>query len=367
MTETAPTKTRRVRADEPDLLEGLLTGAGAHVEPLLDVGTTAGGDLLLVVPRPAARLPDLLEAAGWPSPGEAVTVLVPLVQALQRLHAAGVAVGGADASAVVLDAAGSPAWRLRHPVLLRRAGPIAFSAAADRDRESLARLAEGMAGRAGVPLRAEGLAPGELVAALFDAADPLPVRLGPRPAWGEEGPSRLVAPAPPVAAGPSRRLQAVRESLARVRRRTWGLAGAVAVALVLALVLLPTTRSADAAGPSAAAGSGSPAPVPTPAVVVPRALPADRAVPRLLAARAACFAAGAAACLDRVAVPGSPLRAADRAALTAGTDPVLPRGPVEVLSEGGGTVVARVGPAVVVATRQPDGWRLRDVVAEPPG
>ncbi len=388
MTETVEPRTRvqRLRADATDPLEVLLTAAGDHLEPLLDVGTTPTGDLLLVLPLPAARLTALLETPGWPTAGEAVTVLVPLVQALQRMHDAGAAHGGATAGAVVLDADGAPAWTApTAPLLLRRAGPARFSAAVDEDRRRFAELAGALAARAGVRLEATGLPSAALVEALFALADPQPVRLDPPHPVVEQGPpARLVAPVAAAPSTPSRVPPALREvlsALARrssglraVRTRTWVVAGCALASLVVALVALPSGSDAGDAGPSAAVvrAAASPAaratPSLTPTAVAPRSLPAERALPLLLAERARCFGLGDATCLDRVVAQGSPVRAADRTALVAGTDPVAPGpGRLKVLSTGGGTVVAAAGGVVVVATAQQDGWRLRDVVAEPPG
>lgn len=62
--EHAQTIELRLRPDRTRRLEALLVGAGPHLEPVLDVGTATNGDLLVVLPAPAARLPELLEAPG---------------------------------------------------------------------------------------------------------------------------------------------------------------------------------------------------------------------------------------------------------------------------------------------------------------
>ena len=60
----AGTTLLRLRPDRTQRLEALLLGAGPHLEAVLDVGTAANGDLLIVLPAPAARLPVLLESPG---------------------------------------------------------------------------------------------------------------------------------------------------------------------------------------------------------------------------------------------------------------------------------------------------------------
>ncbi|MFD1722972.1 hypothetical protein [Amnibacterium endophyticum] len=372
MTDT-PTRTRRLRADEPDLMEALLVGAGPHLEPLLDVGTTASGDLVLVLPEPAVRLADLLLGAGLTRPGEAVTVLVPLAGALERLHEAGVALGGVDGSQVVLDADGTPAWSPERAVLLRRIGPAAFSAAVAEDQHAFATLADGLLQRTGLPPSARGRTPAELVDVLFALAEPVPVRLRATASVPLPGalPGRLLgaeAPAPEAAEGRRDPLAPLRSALGQVRPRMWALLGGVAALLLAAVLVLPGGGPAEgAAGGGPMTAPARPAPSRSVTTVAARDLAAPVAVQRLLDERRRCLAEGDRACLEAVSSVGSPVRQADRAALEAGVDAVPADGEPRVVSTGVGTAVARAGGAVVVGVRETDGWRLRDVVAEPPG
>lgn len=370
----------RLRPDAVEPLTARLLGAGPHLEPVLDVGRAPNGDLLVVGPVPAARLPDLVAVPGWPTAGEAVTVLVPLAQALARLHAAGVAHGGVGAAAVRFDADGAPWWTGPDaPVLRARVGEEAYSAAVAADVAAFAGLLHALLGPAGarVPDRADLLG---TAAALFGIAEPAPVRLRPAPASAPSPtgpPSRLlpaVDPAPVTPGGVAERLRPVVASLRAVRRRVWLAAGAVAVLLVAVPVLLPSGRPVAAPLPSAAALPTSRAPIPSTAS--PRATPPpttlaptlgpEAALRALLAARARCLAAGSERCLAGVDAAGSPVLVADLAAVRAGTDAVrADPARARIRSTGGGTTLADVGGVTVLAVREPGGWRLRDVAALP--
>ncbi|WP_147392082.1 hypothetical protein [Amnibacterium setariae] len=381
----------RLRPDRTDRLEALLVGAGAHLTPVLDVGTAPNGDLVVLVPAPAARLPELLAAPGGLPTGEAVTVLVPLAQSLARLHGAGVAHGGVRADAVLLDAEGSPSWSAPlAPALLRRVGPEAFAARRRDDVAAFRLLGTALLAPTGAPFP-EGDDLLALAAALYALAPAVPVRLR-RPVEpvlpiGAALPARLVPASPgqhpPGGPGESAALR-VRRALGAVRPRAWLALGGAAVLLVVAVVLLPA-----GAAPAAPAASSplSARPAPSGTAVRPTATPragttraaaprsADvgrevepaAALDRLLAARDDCLARGSEACLDAVDAPGSPVLAADLAAVRAGTAAArIERRGLRV-TEGGGTALGTSGDGTALAVRLPNGWRLRDVVAEPPG
>jgi len=193
--------------------------------------------------------------------------------------------------------------------------------------------------------------------------------------------SRLVAPVPP-APEPRRarasRIRRARAPLAALLRRTsgavrprvWIAAGASVVALAAALVLLPG-HGADVRADPARSASASPAPphaspgqVVTPPSTVPGSMEPVHAAAALLAARARCLSSAVPRCLDAVDAPGSPVDAADRAALAAGVDAVRPPDVAPVLLRASGsTAVLAVGPDTVLEIRDPGGWRLRDVIA----
>ncbi len=375
----------RLRPDRTGPLEALLAGAGPHLERLVDVGSAANGDLLLVVERPAARLHELLETPGSLAAGEAVTVLAPLAQALRRMHTAGVAHGewGSPPSCSTRRAAPGLAAPVE-PVLARRVGASAFDAAAAADVVAFRALCALLLDRLGValPRATDPLDLALLEDALFGLAAPLPVRLHPMAAPVQEAgpPSRLVpavlAPAVPDHATPRallRRMGAVlpvmRASVRTVRPRAWIALGGAAVLLSAAVVALPSGDAASEEAPSPGV-STAPARTPTarPDVPVDRRLDPARAIAALLARRERCLAAGSESCIALVDAVASPALAADLAVIRSGADPVrIDRARLDVAPSTGATVLATAGGATVLAIREPDGWRLRDVVAEPPG
>ena len=382
-TEALATTVLRLRPDRTEPLEALIGGAGPHLVEILDVGSAANGDLVVVLPSPAVRLPELLVAPGGLTAGEAVTVLVPLAQALHRLHVAGVAHGGVGASAVVVDADGCPAWSAPDaPALLRRAGAATFAERVAADVEAFRALCAAVLRPAGVAVPPADSLEG-LAAALYGLASAEPVRLqrqseplSTQP-WSAATPARLV-PAIPVVAGmpvasAAMRLRRTLLLQARgVRPRVW-IALAAAVALLIgALALLSSGddgRSASAmphvaTSPTqhraSAAASRS-----TSVAVAGRSLDAAAAVGALLAERDRCLEAGSESCLRQVDAAGAPVLQADLAAVRAGVAAVrIDRSRLHV-SGGGGTALATAGGATVLAVREQHGWLLRDVVAQP--
>jgi hypothetical protein len=363
----------RLRPDRPQRLEALLLGAGPHLEAVLDVGSATNGDLLLVLPAPAARLSVLLESPGGLRAGEAVTVLVPLALALQRLHDAGVAHGGIRAAAVVLDADGSPAWTAPvSPTLLRAVGETRFRVRTAEDVAGLRALGTALLEPAGARMPdGDGLP--ALADALFRIAPPEPVRLV-RPATSAQAgpPARLLpavaTPATPVPLRSGGPVPVLREQLGSVRPRVWiGLGAAVAL-LAGALTLLPSGGSAPAAVRSpTSSSSSSDRPSATPTPVAGRSMDAATAVAALLAARERCLEAGSPSCLRRVDAAGSPVLDADLRAVDAGAEAVrVDRGRLRIAAATGGTALATAGSGTVLAIRDRNDWRLRDVVAEPP-
>jgi hypothetical protein len=373
VTTTAPAATTvlRLRPDRPQRLEALLLGAGPHLEPVLDVGGAANGDLLVVLPVPAVRLPTLLEAPGGLTAGEAVTVLVPLAEALQRLHLAGVAHGGVRAAAVILDEDGSPAWTAPvSPTLARSAGESRFRERVEEDVAAYRALAAALLAPSGARLPDSAELPG-LAEALFRVAQPEPVRLV-RPAQAPVvgTPARLLPAVEHAAPEPDPRravLDAVRAQLGTVRPRVWAGLGAVVVLLAGALTLLPGGDAAPAAVPSPTSARAV-ASAPSPSPVAGRSKEAGAAIAALLAARNRCLDAGSESCLRRVDAAGSPVLDADLVAARAGADAVRVDAAGLRVRAAGGTALGTTAGATVLAIRDRNEWRLRDVVAErPPG
>jgi len=374
-----PTTVLRLRPDRTQRLEALLIGAGPHLEAVLDVGSAANGDLLVVLAAPAAHLTPLLEASDGLTPGEAVTVLAPLAQALARMHRAGVAHGGIRPGAVVLDADGSPSWTAPlAPTLRRSVGATAFEAREAEDVAAFRALAAALLGPA-APAAADL---DSLEAALFAVAAPEPVRLDRREMPAPRStPARLLPAAVPTAAPdprvPEQPGAIVRRVLASVRPRVWVGLGAVVALLGAALVLLPadgsttalpafttSPRSAEAAPRNAGSQPASPRAIAAP--VAGRGLAADDAVARLLAARERCLRTGSAACLREVDAVGSPVLDADLRAVASGADAVHVDADRLTVTAAGATALATADGGTVLAIRDRNEWRLRDVVAEPP-
>ncbi len=378
--------------------------AGDHVQAVIDLGTAPNGDLVVVLASMPHPLPGLLASPLRLDAGEAVTVLVPLAEALAALHEQGVVHGSIGPDAVALTDAGAPVLVLPRTARTRRMlGDAGFTAAMAADAAALRALASRCLPGEVAALDALERDPGGAgVDALFGLAEPAPVRLdrslaAPVDAWP---PARLLLPVerpagrsagdagdaagrlrPAVAAFAA----SAGTSLRRVRRRVWIAAGASAAALLLALVLLPS-RGVDASAgrpPVTASPTGAPTPTsPAPASPAAAAAPSlgpsvvvagstidpVRAVRALLAARAACLASGRPACLAAVDAAGSPVDMLDRAALAAGVDAVQPSGRVVLVRRSGTTATVDVGGATVLLIPGPGGWRLRDVVAKrPPG
>jgi hypothetical protein len=368
---TSGTTVLRLRPDRTQRLEALLLGAGPHVEPVLDIGTAANGDVLLVLPAPVARLAELLAAPGSLTAGETVTVLVPLAQALRRLHEAGVAHGGIRPGAVVLDADGSPAWTAPvAPVLLRKVGPTPFAVGVADDVAAYRSLCRALLEPLGIAVpEADGLEP--LAVVLFGIARAEPVRLvRAAVAAVPRTPARLLpavqAPAPDAPREPAPVVRAMLRHVQGVRGRVWATLGGVAVLFVAALTLLPSGGSAPAARatiPSSLHADRSRPPTP----VAGRDLAPAHAISALLAERDRCLSDGDRSCLRRVDAVDSPVLAADLRAADAGVDAIrVDRRRIRVTAVSGGTALATAGGATVLAIRDRNDWRLRDVVAEPP-
>ncbi len=364
-------------------LEAWLPADGAHVQRLLDLGWAPNGDLVAVLADVPIALVDLLAVAPLDA-GEAVTVLIPLAEALADLHAAGVAHGAVGAAAIGLTRAGAPVLLMPRTATSARDGGAEAAVADRRALVDLARrlLPPPLPGAVQEALERDPAGAG--VEALFRLAEPRPVLLERAPASREPAggtPARLVEPARPTAErrrdrpprlSPTGVAARLRATAAAVRPRVWVTAGASLACLAAALLLLPghgvAVRADPARTPSGApvpaGSSASPVGGATPASPVPGSTDAARAASALLQGRARCLASGTPSCLDAVDAPGSPVDAADRAALVAGVDAVRPPDVAPVLLRASGsTAVLAVGPDTVLEIREPGGWRLRDVIA----
>jgi hypothetical protein len=189
---------------EASVLE-VVNGVGsAHVVRLLDVAHDGRGvPCLVLAPCAAGDLPGLLSRRGAIEPGEAVTVLAPVIEALGALHAAGWSHGALRTSSILFDAAGAPVlsgWGHAVRLAVARSGPKgddvreanARAKAADIDRflaltcDVLDRLSPGVTPTAVDALRtrlvdrartSDVVRPDDLADLLYDFAEPLPVGL----------------------------------------------------------------------------------------------------------------------------------------------------------------------------------------------
>lgn len=371
-------------------VELLTAAAGEHVESLLDIGSAVNGDAVLVLPHLPVGLADLLQRGL--TPGEAVTILVPLAGTIERLHATGIAHGVIRVAAVRFDERGAPVLTgFAHAVRRGAGADPGFEVAVAADRAAFRALADTVlraAGPAAAALAGE-LASGALdfaalPHALFALADPAPVRLEARAPTSlvPEPPGRLFPAAPP-APEPGREaprpLQTALQQrlgsaaaaiglLRGVRLRVWVAAAASLALLAAAVVLLPGRGAAEerAARPSAATRAAAPSPTVPPPVraVVPREpLAASR---MLLAERNRCLAAGSSVCLARVESGGSPVSAEDAAAIAGAVEPVsVSTSALHLRSASGGTAVLTAGDRTVLLIREAGDWRLRDVIGPP--
>ena len=280
-------------------IEALSRCGHPHTVLLHDVATAPDGRPCLVLERLAggslSRLVSDRERIG---PGEAVTILAPLLAAVEAMHNSGVVHGGLRLSSVLFRASGAPVIAGFGSAAAITAGQseaaLALDPAVGRDRHDLVALVRAVLAR--VPGEAAALVADSLPddgtpidpALIFGLADPAPVRLLASSAeagaeadvsWGAEvgaeagaaagAPagvaalglaSRAIAPRhepeprPSAAHREARRWSATRlwlllaEHARQVRPRFWVMGAAVAASVVAALLLVP---SGDPTAPEA--------------------------------------------------------------------------------------------------------------------
>jgi len=395
-----------------------------HVLRLIDVATTDDALPCLVLERcdGGGLVRFVAENAGL-SAGEAVTILAPLVAAVGALHASGHVHRDIRLSSVLFRQSGAPVLCSfgRAAVITSPLTPagLAADAAVLADRRALLVVVRSVLERVDDPavVSAEDWLErhdagsddfgGMLTDALFDLAEPQPVRL-------RERPQRAFAPA--LLSRPRERgrpaddadvRRGVRETLVAavrtivghargVRRRYWTIAAGVAACLVVAVIAVPSgAGSGDAAREptigSAAGATPGPEPtargepVPPPATsegspMQDSALIGDdpvAALLALLAERERCVRDLSVLCLDGVLQQGSAALQRDTAvirALQAGGEQT----PDATVSANGPVLVERLGdsalldlgdvpetqPASTLVMRGEAGWRIRDYLSE---
>ena len=90
-------------------IEALARASSPHLLELKDLATGPDGRPCLILPRlGSGTLARLLAVRGTVAPGEAVSILVPLVEAVRELHRVGVAHGAVTPGSVLFDDRGAP-------------------------------------------------------------------------------------------------------------------------------------------------------------------------------------------------------------------------------------------------------------------
>jgi serine/threonine protein kinase len=400
-----------------------------HLLELLDLATTEDGLACLVLERcDTGGLAQLVSDRSGISPGEAVTILAPLVAAVAALHEAGYAHRDIRLSNVLFSSSGAPVLCGFGEAVETGAAPTPAGLAAHDvvidDRRQLLLVVRAVLERCDEPLHLplddwlERHPPDaddfvqRLSDAIFEIAEPQPVRLRER----ASRPAATVARAPaaaPVDAAPARPaawrsllsgVAWVARHARGVRRRYWSIAAGVAACLVVALFAVPQGQSPQASSPSslvtpqpAAPAAGNKAgeqsegdevgrdsrgvregATPPPADEQPavKAVLGDdpvAALVELLAERERCVRDLSVLCLEALLQEGSAALEHDTAlirAVQAGGEQtadatVLTSGPVLVERLGDSALldlgdVPHTQPASALVMRGEAGWRIRD-------
>lgn len=397
---------------------------GAGIVSLVDVVDDSMGAAVLRDHCVGPRLATLLaEREQWDA-GEVVAVLRPVVEAVARLHVAGVAHAELSAAAVVVAETGGVLIDLGHAALFAPGSPEAVLARLDavaRDRDAMRALAGDLLRRVvGSRARAahvladaiEETSAAALVATLGDgvvdlaAAVPVarvdPPSLG--PSAGQAQATRLVpvvrdeVTAQPeadstvraqrhtaVSARVSAEVRALRarlDALPAARRRLV-VAGGAAVAAGAVLLALPTAADAQGSQPAGEPRPAAASPeVTEPSPAEPRETATDAAIAgddpvaaalALLERRGGCFAELSVLCLEHVDQQGSSALTADRAAIQQLRDgdeadyATAKADQARLVERLGDSALVEVGPQTAPASlllmRSEAGWRIRDWVA----
>ena len=290
--------------------------------PVLDLGSC--GAVVLQEEVDGVDLATVRAARGRWSPGEVVTVVVPLAQALAALHGAGLTHGRVAMASVTVTWGGLPVLvdavhdaDPPHHDAPDRSGPGADVAALIRLGRDLVEACEPGAERDRVlealPLPGpDGTTPGATALAeqLYLACEPTPIVL-PEPAVLTRHALQRVTEREPVRSTVARRRGRHRGSATGPGRVLAAVAASTVGAVIVTAALL-TGLGPGAADPGTGQldpGSG------TGAAAAPAERPEAAAI-RLTATRAHALAAQDDSALASVTVPGSPAADADREALT---------------------------------------------------
>ena len=375
----------------PDL--ALRFAEARHRVELLDLGGDRSGAVILVEEWCAKGSFGSAWSKLQRSNGEAVTALVPVLEFVADLSAAGWAIPQISVGDLLLDGEGKTRLAPRTAVQ-RETQPHAWRAAISTQRAALAELAHTLLGEAATPAleeveleRTEAEWCMALTRALLKRIAAEPIRLDDVGERLPLQPSRLGGVVPIMRAEPepvgfarlknalqglARRLGNVRlPERGRLRNKLLVSAG-VGVLTVTALMLWPSGNHTSAQpGPRASnAVESESAPVESANTAsVDAEISTDPAVAvlELLRKRADCLLAADAECLDSVNQAGSALAAADEALLAGHSVPaeaLLLATEARLNTDLGGAWLFDVGsekPASVLMVRTEAGYRLREI------
>jgi len=395
-------------------LEALSRSTHPHALRLLDLAMTAGGQHCVIVERlPRGSLAALLAARASLLPGEAVTILAPIVAAVAALHGEGIVHGAVGTSAVLFRESGAPV--LTGFGSARLIAPHAPAAVLDADggvvadREATASLVMAVLENVVVTDRSQDNAMEDLRAVLdtapgssfFDDCESRLFALGTPQAvvFGQDAPVRdggVVSRVPGTVARDASVLEhndsaariSLRAGVARVRSLVATLGSVrkpVWIALAIVGCALIAVLAIDSGGERAASSDdqtvsddvGGEEKLPDP----PDRTDDDDplvALDELIARRARCFAEISVRCLDEVDQAGSTALARDTEAIRSIQDggelthSVIESGGATVIELLGDTALVRLGtangltskPASLLMMRGKAGWRIRDYLEE---
>ncbi|NRD25895.1 hypothetical protein [Frigoribacterium sp. VKM Ac-2836] len=386
-----------------------------HVATLVDVLTSPPGELVLAFEDLGGEpLASWLAARGRPEPGEVVTLVVPVLGAIQHLARRGVAISTLAVEDVEIDARGAPvvvglssaaavpdaehaslpvAAGFARAMVERAAGPARQVPLPPLDTSSFDSLVESVfdLGEA-VPLSSVDPTDGGVDESLGDLRDSCPADEPVVPGWLAflpecEALDRVVARLPDL--GPRQ----VLTGLGAVRARYRLLAAGIVVVVGATVALWPSSMTRDdgeadkvasavegavepsgtvRASPGAATAPPRPSGSTSTADEIEAAVTGEDAgvaVEVLLTSRRECLRDATPSCLRAVDQPGSPIALRDAAVLD---DPSRVADAAIVLeltgpsTRSGGSVLFDARgpdgePASVLVMRTEAGWRLRDV------
>lgn len=404
--DSRPALMRRARGEARGVLAAELASASLidhdHVIVPFD-HWTEGAWLVVAQPLPEQTLADWIQRHGPLASGAAVTVLVPMLELIDRLHALGIAGVRLDPGMIALDSAGTPRlmlegairrtrtptpkWRLEDPSVagdvhaaLNLLGSLCGvqsppDGVVEAIRDGSWRRACDELTDWATPVPLEAAVP--VADAAASARAPAPTRRALR-STRRARPELATALRAFIGRG-LRAGRALSDAVAEVRPRVWVLGSAGATAVIVAAVMMMSNTDAGV-GAEPAATAVAAAEHPTAAVGEPAdsaehhepeqesqsAIPEGDVVgtlTALLAERERCLDAADMECLSGVVQEGSLLFRDDAAGTPAWRASAAPE--VTVTEDLGDAVVVSIdgetGPASMLAVSTEAGWMIREI------